>query len=80
MGAEFDLITDGRTWWESREVPGELWLRVVVHDSDVGVLEYSPRFGGAGLAYAGVTARTYFEDPSIPETDLFQLKCRISRL
>lgn len=69
MGASIDVVTDGRTWRESPDVPSGQWLRVVVHDSDVGAIEYSPRFGGAGVAYAGVTARTYFGDPSIPATN-----------
>ena len=45
------------------------WFRVTVHDSDVGVLEYRPIGPGSGVAYAGVAARTYFEDESIPATD-----------
>ncbi len=68
MGRFLDLWTDGRSWHEG-EPTREPWLRVSVHDSDVGAMEYAPRFGGSGVAYAGYAARTYFEDESIPATD-----------
>ena len=68
MGANYDFVTDGRGWREPGDTNSEPWLRVQVHDSDIGSLEYSPHFGGSGIAYVGVTARTYFDDPSLAST------------
>lgn len=68
MGEFSSWVTDGRQWSED-DPPGAYSLRVTVHDSSVGALEYVPAGPGSGLAYAGVTARTYFEDESIPATN-----------
>lgn len=40
----------------------EPWLLVDIHDSDVTVVTYRPVGRGTGVAYLGITPRTYFED------------------
>lgn len=63
------VTTDGRAWYDGDAPIGPPWLKISVIDGDVGVIEYSPRFGGSGIAYAGVSLATYYEDESIPATD-----------
>ncbi len=41
----------------------EPWLLVDIHDSDIATIAYRPTGSGSGVAYLGVTPRTYFEDP-----------------
>jgi hypothetical protein len=41
----------------------EPWLVVDIHDSYVATIAYRPAGSGSGVAYLGVTPRTYFEDP-----------------
>lgn len=53
--------------WASAQAPagGDVtghWLHVEIHDSDYAVIRYSPRLGGSGVAYIGMTPRIYFED------------------
>lgn len=69
MGNFFGWTFDGRDWVEGAHTPPEPWLRITVHDSTVGVVEYAPAFGGSGTAYSGCAPRTYFEDPAIEATD-----------
>ncbi|WP_305782424.1 hypothetical protein [Symbioplanes lichenis] len=54
-------------------LPGanEPWLAVTVHDSDVTTVTYQPAGTGSGVAYLGLTPRTYFESPDAsPPTDV----------
>ncbi|WP_306209787.1 hypothetical protein [Actinoplanes sp. RD1] len=50
---------------------GEPWLAVTVHDSDVATVSYQPAGAGSGVAYLGLTPRTYFESADAsPPTDV----------
>ncbi len=69
MGFTGEAVTDRRVWLPSGALVGEVWLKVEVFDSDIGAIEYWPRFGGSGVAFAGVSPATYYEDDSIPPTD-----------
>jgi len=40
----------------------EPWLLVDIHDSDVTTVTYRPAGRGTGVAYLGITPRTYFEN------------------
>ncbi len=40
----------------------EPWLLVDIHDSDITTLTYRPAGPGTGIAYLGLTPRTYLED------------------
>jgi hypothetical protein len=46
----------------------EPWLLVDIHDSDITTVTYSPAGPGSGVAYLGITPRSYFErdDASAP--------------
>jgi hypothetical protein len=41
----------------------EPWLWIDVHDSDITSVVYAPPGPGTGVAYLGLTPRTYFENP-----------------
>ena len=41
----------------------EPWLWIDIHDSDITSVVYAPPGPGTGVAYLGVTPRTYFENP-----------------
>lgn len=70
MGFFGVAITDGATWLRGEDVPDiPRWLHVEVIDSDIAVIQYHPAYDGAGVAYAGWTPRTYYEDDSVPATD-----------
>jgi hypothetical protein len=70
------LYDDGH-WYDvdpdTRPDDGGHWLLVDIHDSDLTTLLYHPAGPGTGVAYLGVTPRTYFEDDdaSAP-TDTFR--------
>jgi hypothetical protein len=56
---------------EQLTAANEPWLWVTVHDSDVATVSYQPAGPGSGVAYLGVTPRTYFESPDAsPPTDV----------
>lgn len=69
MGFTGEVVTDGRAWLPEGAPSGAPWLKVDVFDSDIGALEYWPHLGGSGVAFAGVSPATYYEDDSIPPTD-----------
>lgn len=58
----FVWTTDGDARVLSQPGRPTPFLHVMTHDGDIGILTYDPEFGGAGVAYAGVAPRTYFED------------------
>ncbi|WP_167972712.1 hypothetical protein [Lentzea indica] len=41
----------------------EPWLWIDIHDSDITSVVYAPAGPGSGVAYLGLTPRTYFENP-----------------
>jgi hypothetical protein len=41
----------------------EPWLWIDIHDSDITSVVYAPAGPGTGVAYLGLTPRTYFENP-----------------
>lgn len=43
---------------------GEVALRIDIHDSDVGTIDYRPAGGGSGRCYVGYEPREYFDDPT----------------
>jgi hypothetical protein len=57
---------DGHSWMPhySDKLPDgpEPWLLVDIYDSDIATIAYRPTGSGSGVAYLGVTPRTYFED------------------
>ncbi len=71
MGFFGSFMYDGASWrdWDLDAQPGTLdlprgpWLSVIIHDSDIATLQYSPSGAGSGTAFLGVTPRIYFEDP-----------------
>ncbi|MFI6097262.1 hypothetical protein ACIA8G_16985 [Lentzea sp. NPDC051213] len=42
----------------------EPWLWIDIHDSDITSVVYAPHGPGTGVAYLGLTPRTYFENES----------------
>lgn len=42
----------------------EPFLWIDIHDSDIASVVYAPAGPGTGVAYLGLTPRTYFENPS----------------
>ncbi|SDN87123.1 hypothetical protein [Lentzea jiangxiensis] len=42
----------------------EPFLWIDIHDSDITSVVYAPAGPGSGVAYLGLTPRTYFENPS----------------
>ena len=73
MGMFLNATFDGNTWTETEEVrepdPAVPGLTMSVHDSDIVWLSYAPSGSGEGVAWLHQTARSYFEDESIPATD-----------
>ena len=73
MGMFLNATFDGSTWTETEEVrepdPQVPGLTTSVHDSDIVWLSYAPSGSGEGVAWLHQTARSYFEDESIPATD-----------
>jgi len=67
MGFFGTYLFDGQRWMthEADKLPTvpEPWLLVDIHDSDIATIAYRPIGSGSGVAYLGVTPRTYFEDP-----------------
>ncbi|MEW9530066.1 hypothetical protein [Microbispora sp. NPDC049125] len=67
MGFFGTYLYDGSRWLEHEadQHPdlAEPWLMMSVHDSDITTVVYRPAEPGSGVAYLGVTPRTYFEDP-----------------
>ncbi|GAA2384310.1 hypothetical protein [Dactylosporangium salmoneum] len=69
MGYFGAFLFDGRSWTDAEAdniVPSdaEYWLHVDIHDSDIATITYNPAGPGSGVAYLGLTPRTYFEDPN----------------
>jgi hypothetical protein len=70
MGFFGTFLYDGSGWTDAQPShdPGDAhpgaWLLVDIHDSDITTLTYAPAGPGTGVAYVGVTPRTYFEDDS----------------
>ena len=68
MGFFGGFVFDGQAWadWDpdadSTPSIAEPWLSVLIHDSDIATIGFSPAGGGLGLAYLGTTPRVYFED------------------
>ncbi|SMC69147.1 hypothetical protein [Lentzea albidocapillata] len=51
----------------------EPFLWIDIHDSDITSVVYAPAGTGSGVAYLGLTPRTYFENPSASDpTDVLQ--------
>jgi hypothetical protein len=62
--------------------PSPSLLLIDIHGSDITTITYQPTGSGSGVAYLGVTPRTYFEDPwaSAPTDDAGQRRsCPNSR-
>lgn len=62
-------VCAGGTWREvdpdaESGVPPEPYLIVMIHDSDIAMIRYSPAGPGTGVAFLGHTPRAYFGDPS----------------
>jgi hypothetical protein len=56
-----------------RPTGGGPWMLLDIHDSDFTIVTYQPAPSGAGVAYLGVTPRTYFEDTAASApTDVFR--------
>jgi hypothetical protein len=47
---------------DQQPAAAEPWLLVDIHDSDFTTVIYRPAGRGTGVAYLGITPRTYFED------------------
>ncbi|MCT9929554.1 hypothetical protein N5079_04890 [Planotetraspora sp. A-T 1434] len=66
MGFFGTYLYDGSRWLEHEADQhldlAEPWLMVSIHDSDITTVVYRPAGPGSGVAYLGVTPRTYFED------------------
>ena len=66
MGFFGTYLYDGEQWHdadpETRPAGDSAWLHVDIHDSDFTTVTYHPAPAGAGIAYLGVTPRTYFEN------------------
>jgi hypothetical protein len=67
MGFFGTYLFDGQRWMphdtdKPPTIP-EPWLLIDIHDSDITTITYQPTRSGSGVAYLGVTPRTYFEDP-----------------
>ncbi len=51
----------------------EPWLWIDIHDSDITSVVYAPVGSGTGVAYLGLTPRTYFENPNASDpTDVLR--------
>ena len=51
----------------------EPWLWIDIHDSDITSVVYAPAGTGSGVAYLGLTPRTYFENPNASDpTDVLR--------
>ena len=51
----------------------EPFLWIDIHDSDITSVVYAPAGPGAGVAYLGLTPRTYFENPNASDpTDVLR--------
>ena len=51
----------------------EPWLWIDIHDSDITSAVYAPVGAGSGVAYLGLTPRTYFENPNASDpTDVLR--------
>ncbi|SFR10293.1 hypothetical protein SAMN04488564_103362 [Lentzea waywayandensis] len=51
----------------------EPFLWIDIHDSDITSVVYAPAGPGAGVAYLGLTPRTYFENPKASDpTDVLR--------
>lgn len=63
MGFFGRYLFDG-SWKSVEDINGvpEPCLVVDIHDSDITTVTYRPAGPGSGVAYLGVTPRTYFED------------------
>ncbi|MEV4458369.1 hypothetical protein [Microbispora sp. NPDC049633] len=64
MGFFGTYLYDGSRWLEHEadQHPdfAEPWLMVSIHDSDITTVVYRPAGPGSGVAYLGLTPRTYF--------------------
>jgi hypothetical protein len=69
MGFFGTYLFDGTDWTQHdpRRTPREPWLLIDIHDSDISTVVYRPAGPGSGIAYLGVTPRTYFEDEAASE-------------
>jgi hypothetical protein len=69
MGFFGTYLFDGTDWTQHdlRRTPREPWLLIDIHDSDIATVVYRPAGPGSGIAYLGVTPRTYFEDEGASE-------------
>ena len=47
-------------------VPSEPYMVVMIHDSDIAVIRYTPAGVGTGEAFLGYAPRAYFGDPAAP--------------
>jgi hypothetical protein len=75
MGFFGAYLFDGSRWTlhQPDQLPAvaEPWLMIDIHDSDITTVVYRPAGRGSGVAYLGVTPRTYFEDEGAsPPTDV----------
>ncbi|MEU4238390.1 hypothetical protein [Actinoplanes sp. NPDC026619] len=68
MGFFGTYLYDGEQWHDaepdSRPAGDHPWMLLDIHDSDFTIVTYAPPGAGTGIAYLGVTPRTYFEDDS----------------
>ncbi|NIK56936.1 hypothetical protein [Kribbella shirazensis] len=69
MGFFGSYVYAGGAWREvdsdaEDAVPPEPYLAVMIHDSDIAMIRYSPAGAGTGVAFLGHTPRAYFGDPS----------------
>ena len=69
MGFFATYLFSGGTWTEiepdqepHEPAVAEPWLYVDIHDSDIATVMYAPAGPASGIAFLGVTPRTYFED------------------
>jgi hypothetical protein len=77
MGFFATYLFSGGTWTEiepdqepHEPAVAEPWLYVDIHDSDIATVMYAPAGPASGIAFLGVTPRTYFEDDAAsPPTD-----------
>jgi hypothetical protein len=77
MGFFGTYLYDGDQWHDadpdSRPTHGGPWMLLDIHDSDFTTVTYDPAPNGAGVAYLGVTPRTYFENETASApTDVFR--------
>lgn len=53
--------------WSGDEESENWLLRISVHDSDIGTIDYRPHEGASGRFYLGFQPRDYFENPDASE-------------